>query len=255
MKKLAIALLIASSFSLPALADDWNNSAGTTGDRQHTTYSTGSQGVMAGPTRTTVPQFLRRPGVMGNMDVAPLPTTLIGTGGARLSPMPVGGGGRFGLPPTNMDSFVFEAGGDAEHIYGDEGVYDIPPYFEFTKPHRIETGIHGVRRRGLTTLHGSLMPDAWGGDEWVDGPEFTFSGQAGNQGGNPGNQGYNPRNNPTQLPNLGPNGGSQSIPGVTPGTPGAPQPRGPVNPSQRQGQQPSSPFSAIPRVLGPLFGF
>lgn len=83
---------------------------------------------------------------------------------------------RFGLPKTSLDSFVFEAGGDAAQIYGDEGSYNVPPYFEFSAPHRIETGIHGVRRGGLTTLHGSLMPDALGGDEWVDGPEFTFSG-------------------------------------------------------------------------------
>ena len=46
-----------------------------------------------------------------------------------------------GLPATNMDSFVYQAGGSAELIYGDEGVDDIPPYFEFTKEHRIAAGI------------------------------------------------------------------------------------------------------------------
>lgn len=60
-------------------------------------------------------------------------------------------------------------------IYGDEGV-TIPPYTEFTKVHRINTGIEGVRDAGLTTGHGSYMADAWGGDEFVDGPEFTMSG-------------------------------------------------------------------------------
>src|SRR5574337_2048480 len=48
---------------------------------------------------------------------------------------------RNGLPPTSMDSFVYEAGGNAELIYGDEGVTNIPPYFEFTYEHRINNGI------------------------------------------------------------------------------------------------------------------
>ncbi|HEY9713701.1 MAG TPA: hypothetical protein V6C72_09535 [Chroococcales cyanobacterium] len=83
--------------------------------------------------------------------------------------------GRNGLPPTLMDSFVYEAGGAAEDIYGDEGTVDIPPYFEFTKEHRIERGITGVRREGLATGHSSFLPDAWGGDEWT-GNEWDQSG-------------------------------------------------------------------------------
>jgi hypothetical protein len=91
-----------------------------------------------------------------------------------------------GLPATNMDSFVYQAGGSAELIYGDEGVDDIPPYFEFTKEHRIAAGITGQRSAGLTTGHGSYLPDAWGGDEWVKGPEFDMSGPAGASTGGPG---------------------------------------------------------------------
>lgn len=83
---------------------------------------------------------------------------------------------RNGLPPVSMDSFVFEAAENAELIYGDEGVDDIPPYDEFTKEHRINNGIFDQRNRGLTTGHGSYLPDAWGGDEWVDGPEWDMSG-------------------------------------------------------------------------------
>ena len=86
--------------------------------------------------------------------------------------------GRNGLPPTRLDSFVRNAGGHAAHIYGDEGT-TLPPYEEFSKVHRINTGIEGLRDRGLTTGHGSYMPDAWGGDEFVDGPEFTMSGANG----------------------------------------------------------------------------
>lgn len=90
--------------------------------------------------------------------------------------------GRNGLPNTTLDSFVLNAGGSAEHIYGDEGADGIPPYFEFTKAHRINTGITGQRDTGLTTGHGSMMPDATGGDEFVDGPEFSMSGSNGGNG-------------------------------------------------------------------------
>jgi hypothetical protein len=93
-----------------------------------------------------------------------------------ITPPSATGAMRNGLPATTTDSFVYQAGGQAELIYGDEGVYDIPPYFEFTKEHRIAAGIFGQRDAGLTTGHGSLLPDAWGGDEFVKGPEFDVSG-------------------------------------------------------------------------------
>ncbi|HEY9777950.1 MAG TPA: hypothetical protein V6C81_29580 [Planktothrix sp.] len=92
---------------------------------------------------------------------------------------------RNGLPGTSTDSFVYEAGGSADLIYGDEGTDDIPPYFEFTKDNRINAGIFGQRDAGLTTGHGSFLPDAWGGDEWT-GNEWDQSGayNAIPQGGN-----------------------------------------------------------------------
>lgn len=84
---------------------------------------------------------------------------------------------RNGLPPTSMDSFVRNAGAHAEAIYGDEGKDGIPEYEHFTQAHRINTGIVGVRDAGLTTGHGSMMPSAWGGDEFsMSGPEFSQSG-------------------------------------------------------------------------------
>lgn len=85
---------------------------------------------------------------------------------------------RNGLPPTTLDSFVYEAGEHKEHIYGDEGTTSIPPYMGFSKPHRINTGIMDQRDQGLTTGHGSLMPDAWGRDEFL-GQEWTQSGARG----------------------------------------------------------------------------
>lgn len=85
-----------------------------------------------------------------------------------------GGGGRNGLPPTELSGFV--KGGNAEAIYGDEGTDGPPPYFEFTASHRIE---RGIQSNGLTTGHGSSLPAAWGGDEFCKGSEFSMSGQSG----------------------------------------------------------------------------
>ncbi|MBX9938546.1 MAG: hypothetical protein K2Y32_04805 [Candidatus Obscuribacterales bacterium] len=83
---------------------------------------------------------------------------------------------RRNLPPVRMDSFVQQAGGMAESIYGDESFNGPPPYYNFTRDHRINTGIVGTRDAGLTTGHGSLMPSAWGADEYIGGPEMDYSG-------------------------------------------------------------------------------
>ncbi len=86
-------------------------------------------------------------------------------------------GMRNGLPPCTMDSFVHEAAGEAEHIYGDEGTTDIPPYMGFSTVHRINNGIFDIRDKGLTTGHGSYLPDAWGADEFIAPPgEWSQSG-------------------------------------------------------------------------------
>jgi hypothetical protein len=93
---------------------------------------------------------------------------------------------RNNLPPVRLDSFVREAKGHAEHIYGDEGANGIPPYFGFSHPHRINTGINDDRDAGLTTGHGSYMPEAWGADEFIAPP-----GEWSNSGANGGNHNYN----------------------------------------------------------------
>lgn len=107
--------------------------------------------------------------------------------------------GRNGLPQTSLDSFVLNAGGSAEQIYGDEGT-DLPPFFGFSAGHRIERGIQGSRAAGLTTGHGSTLPAAWGGDEFCKGSEFSRSGSSGGgstwatpaqTGGNPGTRNPN----------------------------------------------------------------
>jgi len=88
-----------------------------------------------------------------------------------------------GLPPTTMDSFVYEAKDQAEHIYGDEGTDGLPPYYGFDYVHRINNGISGQRDAGLTTGHGSYLPSAWGADEFIA-PPGEMS-QSGTNGGNP----------------------------------------------------------------------
>ena len=112
------------------------------------------------------------------------------TGFGNFTPV-LGPRGRNNLPPTRLDSFVKQAGGFAERIYGDEGINGIPEYHEFTAEHRIERGIVGDRAAGLTTGHGSELPPAWGGDEFVDTEEPT---QAGRQAQNHHFPGY------TQVP-------------------------------------------------------
>jgi len=84
---------------------------------------------------------------------------------------------RNGLPPVNTDSFVHEAAGHAELIYGDEGGFSAPPFNEFTQEHRIEAGITGVRAQGLTDGKASLLPNAWGGDEFCKPEPFSIHGQ------------------------------------------------------------------------------
>lgn len=107
------------------------------------------------------------------------------------------------LPQTRLDSFVEEARSEKEHIYGDEGIDGPPPYEGFNVVHRINNGIFDERDTGLTTGHGSYMPDAWGDDEFIappgewsqsgaNGGDRHCSGGAGSQaGGTSGGQGGN----------------------------------------------------------------
>ncbi|RTL43760.1 MAG: hypothetical protein EKK48_08425 [Candidatus Melainabacteria bacterium] len=114
---------------------------------------------------------------------------------------------RNGLPPTQMDSFVRQAAGNAENIYGDESHEGPPPFMYFEYENRINSGIYDIRDKGLTTGHGSYMPSAWGRDEFL-GAEWS---QSGANGGNPNlggigttqDQNGNPQNGrmtPADLP-------------------------------------------------------
>ncbi|CAN5390075.1 hypothetical protein BH10CYA1_BH10CYA1_47330 [soil metagenome] len=145
--------------SMPAAYADGTASSGASGVYGRTSARTSTQGVSY---RNTLP-------------------TLRQTAARRLASTAALGGifsaaTRNGLPSTNLDSFVTQAAGNAELIYGDEGVVGLPPYNDFTKEHRINHGIYDVRAKGLSTGHSSILPDAWGGDEFVKGPEFDMSG-------------------------------------------------------------------------------
>jgi hypothetical protein len=82
------------------------------------------------------------------------------------------------LPVTNLDSFVYQAGGAAANIYGDEDPNGgLPPQYGFDQTCRINYGIVGQNDAGLTTGHGSYMPSATGADEFLASPgEWAWSG-------------------------------------------------------------------------------
>jgi len=61
------------------------------------------------------------------------------------------------LPRTTLDSFVYQAGGAADQIYGDEGTDGPPPMSGMDESHTIGSGIHS----NLTTGHSSDLPSAW----------------------------------------------------------------------------------------------
>ena len=129
-----------------------------------------------------VPQSLSSAAMGGNRSrfTSQQRVALRPTGATTLSYAPQVSGMRNGLPPTRIDSFVLNAGADAELIYGDESSGgQLPPYMFFTEAHRINNGIRGERNVGLTTGHGSVMPDAWGRDEFLGMPEQSQSGEVG----------------------------------------------------------------------------
>lgn len=153
----AVALIAIIATPAHAQLGGGDGTAGATGAQKRETFSTGPQsGNGGGWTYPTGPQSVQ------------LPRT--STGG--LAPV---FGGYDGLPPTRLDSFVREAGGLAFQIYGDEGTSGPPPISGFNRVNRIDAGIQG-NNAGLTTGHESVLPSAWGADEFIGGPEYSISG-------------------------------------------------------------------------------
>ncbi|MBX9668631.1 MAG: hypothetical protein K2X93_13480 [Candidatus Obscuribacterales bacterium] len=168
IKKTALTLsllaLVAATIAPPALASTgYANSQAVKGKFKSSTQKTNRQTLSGGSNGFTRNQQL------------PL-VKMTGLGGLAGIYGPLG---RNGLPDTRMDSFVNQAGGMKNQIYGDEGSNGKPPFEGFDASHRIERGINGGRRQGLTTGHGSRMPAAWGGDEFCKGTEWSNSGSSG----------------------------------------------------------------------------
>lgn len=126
-----------------------------------------------------LPTIYNQPGYMGNIwgqnqnIAAQMVGQQLGMARmARLSYMQNGGaqqglpamhGVLNGLPPTTLDSFVRNAGGHAEAIYGDEGTNSWPPLNGLSRANTINAGIVGLRSKTLTTGHkGEMLPDASG---------------------------------------------------------------------------------------------
>lgn len=92
-----------------------------------------------------------------------------------------------GLPATNWGKSIASAGDNqyaGSHVYGDEGAAGVPPYFEFSKSQRVALGLNAAAAprpdssagSALKSGHGSYLPDAFGGDEFVDGKDWSTSG-------------------------------------------------------------------------------
>ena len=146
-----------SEFDMQAQASTWDPAAGSvqnsSGDAG--AYGRGSYKTNAAPNQRTygdsqlTGKQLASTNGMGTLNL-PLTQTV---------PLDkVFGGGR-GLPKTTLDSFVRNAGGSADMIYGDEGSEGPPPFFGFDEGHYIGTGIQSGN---LSTGHRSGLPSAWG---------------------------------------------------------------------------------------------
>ncbi len=150
---LLLVLLSIPTFANSSIAQTIPGSTAASGDRRHQTNTT-SNAAHSGPSYSypTLSQTAAlTPVYFGNL--------------ARTYGRP--SGTVKGLPPCTMDSFVRNAEGMADLIYGDEGTDGPPPFEEFTTIHRIDAGIFGDRNKGLTTGHRSHLPSAWGNDEFL----------------------------------------------------------------------------------------
>lgn len=147
LELLVCVVAIAPFLNSPAQAATWAvDNSGATGAQARLTDKTGGGQVWSHRPQSTA-------------------VTLPRASFSALAPAP---GGYAGLPPTRLDSFVNEAGGYKERIYGDEGGY----IQGFNPENRIDAGIMYDRDAGLTTGHQSVLPSAWGRDEFIGGPEM-----------------------------------------------------------------------------------
>lgn len=136
-----------------------------------------SQGATGDYGRVSLPTAEGPEGMGGEFALATMPqmTAMAPTMSGQIAPK-FGPRGRNGLPVTSLDSFVKNAGAFAEQIYGDEGADGLPQIEKFKPENRINFGIVAARASGLTTGHGSVLPNAWGSDKKTGGTEWSMSG-------------------------------------------------------------------------------
>lgn len=170
---LAMSISLAVGLCSPVMAQFYADDDSSIRDEMHQ-YSQGETGDFG---RFSLPTGEGAEGMGGEYaePTTPQATAMVPTMSGQLAPR-FGTRGRNGLPVTSLDSFVKNAGGYAEQIYGDEGSEGLPQIKKFKAENRINYGIVGDRARGLTTGHGSVLPCAWGADRKTGGTEWSMSG-------------------------------------------------------------------------------
>jgi hypothetical protein len=157
---LVAAAIALSPLTMPLPASAQVNSGGATG-LPGNSFSNGITGFQSGQSPVGNPSEQVQ-GQTYPTNTQATNTPLVGTpGGAPGSPGPTLGLGGTGytqgsLPPTTLDSFVYNSGYD-DSIYGDEGSYGPPPYWDFST---IGSGMGAYG--GLSTGHSSPLPSSWG---------------------------------------------------------------------------------------------
>ena len=142
-----VSLVVLASFCKPAFADDWDSPAAGTAPAGHDYYA---QPYTVPALQSEQPKSAPaiawdlgslKPSVpvidpYGSPNLAPCSTAILSIiSGPREAN---------GLPPCSLDSFVQNAGGNKDQIYGDEGA----KLFDFKS---IDSGIIGETAAGLTT--------------------------------------------------------------------------------------------------------
>lgn len=143
------------AYNSTAAMGDVGNSSNNTMSLEGDSSPTSTQGPGdGGPNLSGTPSMAAGPwGSSGAATGAPFMGTYTAPANMALRAM-----GRRTLPPTRLESFV-QNSGKSEAIYGDEGVFGLPPFFGFHPGHYINTGINMPE---LTTGHKSDAPSAWG---------------------------------------------------------------------------------------------
>jgi hypothetical protein len=175
LRKVGLAAIMFLVFSCLKVGAQGYDMSDAQGNQNNTDYNRTGEGVQAMPVNLGANAVVPAGYTPLNQIFQPSNIAQAITGTQNTLAGKYGQTGRNGLPVCNMDSFVYQAmiTGQADQIYGDEGTDSIPPLDNFSY---INSGI-GADSSGLTTGHGSMMPSAWGADEFLAPPgEWSMSG-------------------------------------------------------------------------------